>query len=655
MQTKPGSENVLYIEFNGGKITSPVPSLFTYYGQAFSWVDVANFIDTDGTYIDLVRDILLGKYINEINVPASILMQPHKTLITQWVGQFYEIFDVNVTDEINVFNGANKKKRWRCFVTRRPSDLDYNNLLNNFQENTSYPYSWRRFLVGTAFNTLRLLIASASGFQLSEIPMNWHLNGGFSQDAVNLLGNRALPWSDPAMNFPCFIFENLSATDRVYVLQTANFFQIPRMKADGSSAGADFINTSLAEGIAHEFAHNCGLLGHKSYFGQEYYAGHTPWGPLMGSPFKNKSPGAQELEALIQWSKGEYRGARDNVDDILKLQEYIPFIKKPKKSKNTANANDVKTFELVHNSDVPKWDENLGYNVRTLTKSDVFTDDNGKKVIQGMIGFPYDFDVLKILLPEGTYNFSIDPLAYGLGDANSGKPSMFDPDILLLNCNCQKSKGEVNPSCSQNDLPSFYPENIAQNKMQCIAFNPDIGNDYTPIQQFSPDNGFSMKIATATLSHRSIVYLMIRGDKNLTPSDGWSRYGSVGKYNLRITRNSRNGFSDDPLTFLSNNILPKARCEEYSVCYTSNVILYVEDESGISGNQNEEHLQELDINKDGQIEKKKFLVYGQPINSSIDTNLPEYQGKFFLCVGIDGVSKKQEFIIGSNWEKKKDE
>jgi len=654
MQTKPGSENVFYIEFNGGKITSPVPSQFTYYGQGFSWVDVANFVDTNGTYIDLVRDLVLGKYINEINVPASISMQSQKTFITQWVGKFYEIFDVNVTDEINIFNGANKKKRWRCIVTRRPSAENYNNLLNNFQENTSYPYSWRRFLVGTAFNTYGLLIASALGIQLSEINMNWHLNGGFTEGGGNLLGNRALPWSDPAMNYPCFVFEN--STSRRYVLQTANFFQTPQMIPYGQSADIVKYNTTVAQAVAHELGHNCGILEHESYFNEEYYMGHTPWGPLMGFPYKSRA--TQGLETLIQWSKGEYRGARDNVDDILKLQEYIPFIKKPKKSKNTANANDVKTFELVHNSDVPKWDQNLGYNVRTLTKSDVVTDDDGRKSIKGMIGFQYDFDVFKILLPEGTYNFSIDPLAYGLGNANSSSPSMFDPDILLLNCHCQRSKEEANPSCNQNDLPSFYPDNIAQNKMQCVAFNPDIGGNYTPIQQFSPDNGFSMKIATASLSKRSIVYLMIRGDKNLTPSDGWSRYGSVGKYNLRITRNSKNGFSDDPSTFLSNNILPKARCEEYNVCNNNTfnqVLLYVQDEIGSSGNQNEEHFLEIDTIKNGEIEKKKFLVYGQPIDSKTNTDTPEYSDRFFLTIPINGECKKQEFVVGNDWEKKKEE
>ena len=658
MQSKPGSNYVLYLEFDGGIITpinqeSLVPSATSL---ATNWVQLANIIDTDGTFISSKRFIpYIGglltdpeRVINQINVPPPDLQTRNKrTEMTKIVAKKYEIFDVNVTDEKNIFDNAGKKNRQRCFITNRPDAIEYNNLLNDFSENSAFPYSWRRFLMGYTFlfpwnfqNQLQWFL----GIPLTTININWNIFDGFSPDPSVLGVNEILPGADRAMNLPCFSCDN---RNQPMILQTANYNQTPNMRGGFTRTVINYDKVGTI--AAHELGHLL-YLAHRGIYQYEYYPGHDEWGPLMGFPLTSPAPELAQLRKLIQWSKAEYGGATNKFqDDILKIQQQIPLIKKIKKQKQIADKDDFIKFEKVHSSDFPKWDQELGYNLRTLTKSDVVTDDN-KKVIQGMIGFPYDFDVLKILLPEGTYNFSIDPLS----KTSIGENSMFDPDILLLNCNCQRSKQEVNPSCSQNDLPSFYPENIEQNKMQCVAFNPDIGDEYTPIQQFSPDNGFSMKMASITLNHKSIVYLMIRGDKNLTPNDGWSRYGSVGKYNLQITRNSKDGFSDDPSTFLSNNILPKSRCEEYNVC-NDNIILYVEDESGISGDEDEEHFLELDVRNSGGIEKKKFLVYGQPIDLDTNTDTKEYEGRFFLTVPIDGKCKKQEFIIGNNWERKKQE
>ena len=222
---------------------------------------------------------------------------------------------------------------------------------------------------------------------------------------------------------------------------------------------------------------------------------------------------------------------------------------------------------------------------------------------------------------------------------------MLDPKLEILNCHCQESKPDNNPVCDQNSLPSFYPSDVDENKMQCICFN----DNFESLDSSTKNDGFFTVSVEDYLGSRQIVYLKISGDKNRTPLDGWSRYGSVGEYYLKIRRDFQNTdfqgtFSEDPSEFLSNNILPKCRCEEFNVCYPGRafkVYLNVEDEAGGPvGNANEEHFIELDVIENGESGTKKFLVYGQPVN----INAQEEYGKLYLPILINGECKKQEFV-----------
>ena len=63
---------------------------------------------------------------------------------------------------------------------------------------------------------------------------------------------------------------------------------------------------SIAETVTHEVGHNLGL-DHHGQGGDDYYAGHANWAPIMGSG----------LKPVIQWSNGSYSGAtRPDQDDL---------------------------------------------------------------------------------------------------------------------------------------------------------------------------------------------------------------------------------------------------------------------------------------------------------------------------------------------------
>lgn len=74
----------------------------------------------------------------------------------------------------------------------------------------------------------------------------------------------------------------------------------------------------IAALAAHEVGHNFGLSHdgvQKNGFRQEYFAGSTPWAPIMGSPFD---------QPLHQWSDGQYRGATDTEDDLATISRWAP-------------------------------------------------------------------------------------------------------------------------------------------------------------------------------------------------------------------------------------------------------------------------------------------------------------------------------------------
>ena len=71
---------------------------------------------------------------------------------------------------------------------------------------------------------------------------------------------------------------------------------------------------SIAETVSHEVGHNLGL-DHHGRGGDDYYAGHANWAPIMGSG----------LKPVIQWSDGSYSNAtRPGQDDLALITDTNP-------------------------------------------------------------------------------------------------------------------------------------------------------------------------------------------------------------------------------------------------------------------------------------------------------------------------------------------
>jgi uncharacterized protein YqfB (UPF0267 family) len=74
---------------------------------------------------------------------------------------------------------------------------------------------------------------------------------------------------------------------------------------------------TIAYATSHEVGHSLGL-NHKGFITSpsvdNYYAGHGPWGPIMGDS-RNRP--------VNQWSKGEYTNTNNTVDEIAQISTYL--------------------------------------------------------------------------------------------------------------------------------------------------------------------------------------------------------------------------------------------------------------------------------------------------------------------------------------------
>ena len=73
---------------------------------------------------------------------------------------------------------------------------------------------------------------------------------------------------------------------------------------------------NVAEVIAHEFGHTFGLK-HDGSTKSTYYSGQGVWAPIMGTGYS---------KSVVQWSKGEYKGANNKQDDMAQLASNLGYI-----------------------------------------------------------------------------------------------------------------------------------------------------------------------------------------------------------------------------------------------------------------------------------------------------------------------------------------
>jgi hypothetical protein len=271
----------------------------------------------------------------------------------------------------------------------------------------------------------------------------------------------------------------------------------------------------------------------------------------------------------------------------------------------------------------------------------------------GMIGYEKDYDIIEVLVSKGFSQFTVQA-----DTTDNGNKSQLDTRIEVLYCQAHVGRPQGKPDSyypdiwipNKNDIPGLKNKNIFHR----VEMEND-GNTSKPknIHSIGSKSDVYSSTVSVNTNYLTMVYLKIMGNwsgtvnpvtkKPLEEDKGYSNYGSFGKYKLSIF-----GGGNPIIIKEESYSLPYGRFEEFSYCkngqYSTEWLLVQHLGDSSQGDPSKENMWvlELDTVNNGQIQKKKFIVFGEPI----DINAEEKPGKFYLPVIIDGKCKKQEFIVG---------
>lgn len=545
-----------------------------------------------------------------------------------------ETFNVNVTTNKNIWQNTAVEKRFMTVITWKPNFFTVNNASFEEIDCKDNGISYYRFSAGINYY--------AAGITMF---------GDFSN--INFVFDNY----NPSLN----LFIDIQYTPTINGKTITTKFDNAQERP-----GPDLIFHSvekIAESIVHEFGHflsnnNQPFINHDGVMnGGGYYGGHNGWAPIMGNsqnvdPASSAGPIAltnhdfnpvfySQKVPLVQWSKGEYKNANEKQDDIQLLSERYGWVKAPIKLKNLKNKQSFpvpKKMRHIIKSDMAEQTDPVYIFSDYYEKENKIEYPGFKKTIKGMIGYSYDFDILKILLKAGEYQIKLitpnsSPYYGGLEIVN------FKEQNIQL--------------ASDGDYGGIYPTNISSDNFESILYNEDTTT--SKIKSFTEET-YNYRIHTATirLSWSTIIYLKVFGDKKPDPLDtekGFSEYGSIGKYFIEISniidyiRLQDLGETNILNTYLTPHAIP----ENYVVCKDGSeyeVTFFTEKTYNPGGYEdpNGPHFLTMPVYWNNSVINKQFLVYGQPI----DIDAEEEGGKFYLNVLINGTPKKQEFILGFN-------
>ena len=256
--------------------------------------------------------------------------------------------------------------------------------------------------------------------------------------------------------------------------------------------------------------------GCSSGYGSKYFGngqeGVQSWSPIMTHD--------SNLKPLQQWSKGEYTCANNQEDDISKIGTKAGFLKnKPQNINNSSNMFGGSSVKAIKHRMVTRQD------FKNVSSLPVYTG----PVLEGIIGYPYDVDYLKILLDAGEYTIRSVYVKNSMLDV---KLSLMDPTSEL---NKERNKISSNEMNECKNKISTYPSGA---KFECFACDLNASG----LAVSSPSNTTEVAGLKFTLNKKSFVHIAVEGaasDGSLDSDpakdqaagkNGYSKYGSVGKY-----------------------------------------------------------------------------------------------------------------------------
>lgn len=383
---------------------------------------------------------------------------------------------------------------------------------------------------------------------------------------------------------------------------------------------------------AHEAGHFLGL-GHQgderhsvevkqkdlSYYGSSY-TNQESWSPIMGYFYGR----------LAQWSNSDYFPSSRNQNDVYMMsrRSFSSLHKTPPKGYVWQTGRRGK----------PSGPPSKIGNTKKIRKLLRYLKEEDGTVIEGMLGYPFDFDLYAIVVKPGVFYASVT--------SNSNLPTPCSLEIISCECQLDLKKYGIIKNIYDFETPWVADPSVYDAYSRDMIFMDNAKKFVvTEGSQEYPNSSILESINDTTLIFLKVAggwKEPVNGDRQPTTDDmGISQYGALGKYKLQISA---------PSSIPSFGFIPFSKCEKFIICNNRrNIVLWTTERMGFGGSNTGLHVLKQPTLINGEIEEKKFLVYGEPIN--INDPLPRLpSGRpapgFYLKVIIDGQCKKQEFVVG---------
>ena len=581
---------------------------------------------------------------DQIQFPPSQISDDDFNLIVKEVKAHFEIFNIDVVTSFSALwaNDAQKKTVvFLCDQEAFESSPEYNALMTSATWKINLP----EFNIKDGFGHVKLGWEGTVGMYFGDAE-----DGGAD---ISIALTNKIKWTDR-------IFIPHPDNNASNPLPQVGYQLIQSIEASSSK--------QIADTVIHEVGHafklqHWGLVVDGGNRVLEYYSGNMIWAPIMGN--------GEDL-LIKQWSDGSYDNSRNingQQDDVSIISSQAGLLK----------LKDINMkYEKWEDGSTPSYLENLNQLISRRAKLVSVLDVKeiqGVKAIEGMIGFPNDTDVLKIILKAGNYE---------IGGFQHDMPnySMLNLGLKILKSKIEVSKQssesnrtrvpeegkEETRTCSEEFLPEKYP---LDSKEECVALNlpeavyisrPDLAEADPSVLFLSTLSAFdSTRVINFSIDKTCLIYLRAYGEKVENPrTTGFARYGSLGKYRITIRKNG-----DD---FDLNNILPQQTppncfATEKLKCVLNGAvedrIFFTQDPSDFSKNppydnvSDHPNAKKFNIVINGQIIKIPFLLQGKEYG--LNETIGELDKKELFTVLSQvpetiGTPRIQEFAMAPAWD-----